>query len=325
MQKTLFLAVVVGAGLLAAGGNAVAALYSADTQITGSAYSWLTDRDDLYEFMSSQDGSPVSAGNTNYPHSVTGSSLAYTYATAWSLVQTAGIHLDAWSTSSAHGGDTRGYSEATASGSFSDQFPLNSPSVVAGSSGVATVAFLVSGSLQNSFWGPDATGNNWLWGRSNAQWRAGFILRDAAANQGPQWEGFQWQSDLNGTSELMGNAVPGTFLFTMPVVFGQLLNLQIYGTVLANSSTQNSYATTNISVVDATGRASLGNTIAWGGIVDLRDANGALITDFSALSATSGFDYANAYVSAVPVPTAAWLFGTGLLGLVGMAQRKKIV
>jgi hypothetical protein len=38
-----------------------------------------------------------------------------------------------------------------------------------------------------------------------------------------------------------------------------------------------------------------------------------------------GFDYAslNGTVSAVPVPAAVWLFGSGLLGLIGVARRKK--
>ena len=38
-----------------------------------------------------------------------------------------------------------------------------------------------------------------------------------------------------------------------------------------------------------------------------------------------GFDYAsfNGTVSAVPAPASVWLFGSGLLGLVGMARRKK--
>ncbi len=37
-----------------------------------------------------------------------------------------------------------------------------------------------------------------------------------------------------------------------------------------------------------------------------------------------GFDYAsiNGSVSAVPVPAAVWLFGSGLLGLIGVATKK---
>ena len=36
-----------------------------------------------------------------------------------------------------------------------------------------------------------------------------------------------------------------------------------------------------------------------------------------------GIDMATAYISAVPVPAAVWLFGSGLLGLIGVARRKK--
>jgi hypothetical protein len=32
--------------------------------------------------------------------------------------------------------------------------------------------------------------------------------------------------------------------------------------------------------------------------------------------------YVNAYITTIPVPAAAWLFGTGLLGLIGVARRK---
>ncbi len=37
-----------------------------------------------------------------------------------------------------------------------------------------------------------------------------------------------------------------------------------------------------------------------------------------------GFDYAsiNGTVSAIPVPAAVWLFGSGLLGLIGVATKK---
>ncbi len=34
--------------------------------------------------------------------------------------------------------------------------------------------------------------------------------------------------------------------------------------------------------------------------------------------------FAHVDVAAVPVPAAAWLFGSGLLGLIGIARRKKV-
>lgn len=42
------------------------------------------------------------------------------------------------------------------------------------------------------------------------------------------------------------------------------------------------------------------------------------------LTDSSGYAYfTGAHVSAVPVPAAAWLFGSGLMGLIGIARRRK--
>ena len=47
-------------------------------------------------------------------------------------------------------------------------------------------------------------------------------------------------------------------------------------------------------------------------------------TGIGTRSATAEFIYADfTQTSAIPVPAAVWLFGSGLLGLVGMARRKK--
>ena len=45
---------------------------------------------------------------------------------------------------------------------------------------------------------------------------------------------------------------------------------------------------------------------------------------FNFLTVSSGFvPQGMGYVNAIPVPAAVWLFGSGLLGLVGVARRKK--
>jgi len=58
--------------------------------------------------------------------------------------------------------------------------------------------------------------------------------------------------------------------------------------------------------------------------------NGGTVGALTSLGSTQGFTYNDyvrgqfhAFETVVPVPAAAWLFGSGLLGLVGMARRKK--
>ena len=52
------------------------------------------------------------------------------------------------------------------------------------------------------------------------------------------------------------------------------------------------------------------------------DASGTIVY-FSDLSSSSIYGSYLVQVSAVPIPHAVWLFGSGLLGLVGVARRKK--
>ncbi len=53
------------------------------------------------------------------------------------------------------------------------------------------------------------------------------------------------------------------------------------------------------------------------------NGDGGAQTDINKLSNVSAWAVYSGNVSAVPVPAAAWLFGSGLIGLVGFAKRKK--
>ena len=84
-------------------------------------------------------------------------------------------------------------------------------------------------------------------------------------------------------------------------------------------------------------------TVSNGVVFRYDDVSLSSVTDYSAryrsggsttgFPSSSGLDYSNSYtgwylvqdnsISSVPVPAAFWLFGSGLIGLVGIARRKK--
>jgi hypothetical protein len=71
---------------------------------------------------------------------------------------------------------------------------------------------------------------------------------------------------------------------------------------------------------------SVGETVYWSGTSTANLVQGELL--FSALHSSNGavlpnFEIANR-IGTVPVPAADWLFGSGLLGLIGVARRKKV-
>jgi hypothetical protein len=61
----------------------------------------------------------------------------------------------------------------------------------------------------------------------------------------------------------------------------------------------------------------VGYTRLEAGVLNLGWWTGPTTSDFALIPQT------NLYTSAVPVPAAAWLFGSGLLGLIGVARRKR--
>ena len=67
------------------------------------------------------------------------------------------------------------------------------------------------------------------------------------------------------------------------------------------------------------GLDAFGNLATTPGFLTTQDTLGTAFDSFNGGSFTS-FDYT---VNAVPVPAAVWLFGSGLLGLIGIARRRK--
>ncbi|HMM75573.1 MAG TPA: PEP-CTERM sorting domain-containing protein [Gammaproteobacteria bacterium] len=111
------------------------------------------------------------------------------------------------------------------------------------------------------------------------------------------------------------NSLSGTFSFDIPFTFGTpfLMNASLTAFTQALASAPGDLASAY---------SNFGSSGYWGGIGDVHLADGTVLSGYS-LSSDSDFDWSNAYPAAspVPVPAAMWLFGLGLLGLIGFARR----
>lgn len=79
---------------------------------------------------------------------------------------------------------------------------------------------------------------------------------------------------------------------------------------------------------DSTGLTMNGTQVildaAVGGLVLFENINSLTIQNINNNGVNDGYDFAFHAVSEVPLPAAAWLFGSALLGLAGVARRKAV-
>lgn len=151
-------------------------------------------------------------------------------------------------------------------------------------------------------------------------WRSTFYLE--LLSTGASAFSLMDQSCRFGTSVewICSGSGPATGEMKLLVPNGSALALQIAGRAEAYG-TAGAQGPAGSASVDA--GADLGSTIAWAGITNLKDANGNVITDFSALSATSGFDYRQGYVAVVPLPPSVGLLATAVAGLAAWRHRRR--
>lgn len=123
------------------------------------------------------------------------------------------------------------------------------------------------------------------------------------------------------------------------------LYMSIYGSGVQGQSLIFSFDYDITAIALATGDDAIGSAAVslwdYNGFIDiLPEANASSIGPISDVQSTAGsfnvvlnygeFDqfvgYANSsgFASAVPIPAAVWLFGSGLIGLIGIARRKKV-
>jgi hypothetical protein len=258
-------------------------------------------------------GSPVSAFAAN----AGGPANTHAAPSASATTNAGGVHLTAVATAQviSTGAAVTVYSSAEARGGFSDRFVISAPGLAAGSAGTATVALVLSGAPGNSG-SPATVPEGQGWGTASS-WTARFSL--FANADGVTWEGRRSYNVEPAGSSTEGDATFGTLAFALPIVFGAPLDVSLSGVVEARAGAS-SVIPGNAAVLDAVAAMNLGNTIAWGGIIDLRDAGGAAVTNFDAISADTSFDYAHAYV--VPEPAAGVLLLAACLGAPGLVTRR---
>ena len=243
---------------------------------------------------------------------------------SWSEVALGGIHLYALSQAVAGGqGPTQATGSGRAVGFVSDFFGLSVPGQASGAAFTVTAQVRVDGAA-GATTTPSWTGA-FQQNRADAfsDWQS--WVRVIQGVNGPTLAELRAGQDCSARTSFgtppgcVGSGLPGlqTISFQM-INNGGLLQLDMRGWASAGTSVNLS-----IGQVSADSWSDLGHTIAWGGITELRDANNQSVTNFSAFSASSGFDYRNAYVSVVPeLPTVALMgIGLGLMALLGLRRR----
>lgn len=210
-------------------------------------------------------------------------------------------------------------SNAWATGGVMDSFVFSAPGLAAGTHATATIAFDISGSLQvNQLGVAVPEGMRYA---SWAEWQADLYLGDGASWLA-QWHGWRHDAITNGSFESMGNAMPGRVLIDVPVVIGAPVVFDMRAAVHAGGAAETQVALLGNAVFEGTGAAYFGHTFAWGGVQSLK-VNGVDITGYTAVSDSSGFDFAQAYVAAVPEPQSAWLLVTGLVLMAWRHRRSR--
>ena len=237
-----------------------------------------------------------------------------------------GLHLSAVARSAVFPSRHSAVNLVDASGQFSDSFTVNAPGVSAGTPLLATVAVRVSGEMEASSTAPFApNGSTRTFARSTWRFGASLVAPGTPRPLLLDWEIWRQETVSNSVLEADGPGTTGRFVFTVPVLAGQTLNLGLYGSVFAQAVAESQGSPLGLEeALVSYARADFGNTFAWDGFVSLTDESGTLINDFSAVSSTSGFDFADPYVAAaVPEPSSVLLLTVGFLMLGWQARRAR--
>lgn len=208
--------------------------------------------------------------------------------------------------------------QARASGSFSDRYFVNAPSLPVGAQIHATAGFAVYGTLGGDIATTGVVLNPSFSpsGGSNASWTASMNVNGDRVFSGER--SCSMSLDASGTSGY--NCFGDSFgVFWMPVVLVNGFNnsMSFDGEVrLAIFGTQGLGVT-----VLSQSYADLGHTIGWAGLRDVQDANGQAVT-MTAISTSTGLSLFDPQVSPVPEPATAWTWAAGLVAVAALSRRR---
>jgi hypothetical protein len=166
----------------------------------------------------------------------------------------------------------------------------------------------------------------------NANWSTTFVLQTAGGpvssnsgviQTGGTYRGTQNPGSVVSTSTGLG---AGRHSFTMDFAFGFPIDLQWQSRVAAVAYAVSSGYERHF-IASSNALADFSHTFAWAGIQSVLDANGQLVSGFTALNDT-GFDYALSVLRgggsvSVPEPGTFALMLASLFGMAACAQRRR--
>lgn len=232
-------------------------------------------------------------------------------ATVRATADMAGVHLFASTGGTITGASFSDFAspvaQAKGSASMGDSFTLSVPGLAAGVPLSASFGLSVSGALSGEGLGAGVD-------EARSSWDAALSVIGSNG---------QTRVDL-GNACYASNASPGLNCFGDPFGFFTVSGVFANGSIVSFSIQGNISSSVNLSGTDgrAVSTADLGHTIAWGGITALRDAQGQLLSGYTALSTSNGYDYVNPFVSVVPEPSGAALLLAGLAVVGTLARRR---
>jgi hypothetical protein len=186
---------------------------------------------------------------------------------------------------------------------YNDTFVLRSNAFADGTVGTITASILVSGAAGGIYSG-DFWSGSVFWRSTTSLNGQSFV--DAFTSQGNAANGF-----------ITSGANFGLRTITFDVVFGQSAN------VLLRVETIASAGAGGFGYNDAVFTSDLGHTVSWQGISKLT-VGGREVTDYSALSPDTGFDFVRGFETRAVVPEPdAWALMIAGFGLVGAAARSR--